>query len=59
LGHVGTSAATLTPQNLGSGAHQTDRVEARGQILGDADHDCRLALIAGDNRDNTRADAPL
>ena len=46
LRHVGPAAAALAAERLGALAHQIDRVEARGQIVGDADHDAGLAVVA-------------
>ena len=46
LRHVGPAAAALAAQASAPSAHQIDRVEARGEIVGDADHDRRLAVRA-------------
>ena len=53
------AAAALAAERLGAEPHQLDRVEAAGQIGGDADDDRRLAVGARDDRDDARADAPL
>src|SRR5712691_7043389 len=53
LRHVGTTAAALAAQRLGALFHEHDRIEARGQIGSDADHDTGPALLmypdAGDD----------
>ena len=45
LRHVGPAAAALAAERLGALAHQVDRVEARREVVGDADHDAGLAVL--------------
>src|SRR5262245_39494276 len=60
LRHVGTAAAALATKRLGTLLHEVDRIEALGEIAGDAHHDAGLAIAAHANdRDNPRANLLL
>ena len=59
LSQVGATTATLAPERFGAEADQFDRIEAAGQIRGDADDDRCLPVGARDDRDDTRTDATL
>src|SRR5262245_3909330 len=60
LRHVGPTATALTAQHFRTLADEFDRVEARGEIGGDADHDAGLAVLSdADNSDDARADLLL
>ena len=45
LRHVGAAAAAFAAERLGALLDQIDRVETRGEIGGDADHDAGLAVL--------------
>ena len=58
LGHVGAAAAAFAAERRRGDANEIDGVEARSQIVGDADHDAGLAVFAERNDgDDPRADA--
>src|SRR5512143_2424531 len=60
LRHVGPAAAALAAERLGTLAHQFDRVEARREVGGDADHDASLAVLGdADDRDHAGTDLLL
>src|SRR5262249_60654770 len=50
LRHVGSAAAALAAKRLGAFAGKIDRVKARYEIIGDADHNSGLAV--GGNADD-------
>src|SRR5205814_1214262 len=59
LRHIGAAAAAFAAERRGTRAHQLDRIEAVGQIRGDADDDGGLAFGARHDRDDAGADAPF
>ena len=57
LRHVGPAAAALAAEHFGALADEIDRVEAFGQIVGDADDDAGLAVVVdADDGDDAGAD---
>jgi hypothetical protein len=53
LGKIGTPSPAFAPQRLGGGASKLDSVVGLGEVVGDADHEARLASFRhADNGDD-------